>query len=49
LHRYLNSRIRAGGHANEFQRTAARLIEMRSHAYLASGHVIDEAGPRRVE
>ena len=28
----------AGTHAEEFQRTVSRLIEMRSHEYLASGH-----------
>jgi cell division protein ZapE len=34
---------REGPNAQEFPRTASRLIEMRSHEYLASGHRVEEA------
>ncbi len=35
----------AGTHADEFRRTVSRLIEMRSHDYLASGHRRFETHP----
>lgn len=38
----------AGTQSGEFQRTVSRLIEMRSHEYLASGHRLLEANDHKV-